>query len=356
VVTVFVTPQDAATAGVAFEDLILLHDVNGDGSLDFSSLSLETVDANPPGSPDTTFTLIIPNELATLSLTTSIFSKFAIGGVKALALGAVAGFLGGGGGTNPNIPQFGDTAVTSFGDPSSTAAILGAPPKFDLNSLTQTLVLNTGEFLMFEIDLLENDGINNVEHVTLFINNVGVDTNQYDYDTSIVFERFGLSEVVINDPNELFSSADFKIIERDSQNFRLQFFITFEKPMDTSNIYLQAWDLDKNPVYKEIPNAIMVVESASEEKVAEPLPEWLKLNVEWWSQEQISDDEFIQGIQYLISKNIISVSVITTEEDSSKGIPDWIRNNAEWWSQEIISDDDFLNGIEYLVNIGIIQI
>jgi len=126
--------------------------------------------------------------------------------------------------------------------------------------------------------------------------------------------------------------------------------------MDTSNIYLQAWDLDKNAIYKEIPNAIMVIEPVSEEKVAEPLPQWLKTNAEWWSQEQISDDEFIQGIQYLISKNIISVNVITTEEDSSKGIPDWIRNNAEWWSQEIISDEDFLNGIEYLVNIGIIQI
>jgi len=225
-----------------------------------------------------------------------------------------------------------------------------------LNSLEQTQVLNTGELLVFEFDLFENDGINNVEHVTLFINNVGVDTNQYDYDTSIVFERFGISEVVINDPNELFSSADFKIVEEDSQNFRLQFYITFEKPMDTSNIYLQAWDLDKNVIYKEIPNAIMVIEPVSEEKVAEPLPQWLKTNAEWWSQKQISDNEFVQGIQYLISKNIISVSVITTEEDSSKGIPDWIRNNAEWWSQDQISDTDFLNGIEYLVNVGIIQI
>ncbi len=33
-----------------------------------------------------------------------------------------------------------------------------------------------------------------------------------------------------------------------------------------------------------------------------------------------------------------------------------IKNNAEWWSQGAISEDDFLNGIEYLVKNGIIQI
>ena len=37
-------------------------------------------------------------------------------------------------------------------------------------------------------------------------------------------------------------------------------------------------------------------------------------------------------------------------------IPYWIKNNAKWWSDDKISDDDFLSGIEYLLTNNIIKI
>ena len=37
-------------------------------------------------------------------------------------------------------------------------------------------------------------------------------------------------------------------------------------------------------------------------------------------------------------------------------IPEWVKNNAAWWSEDIISEKEFLSGIEYLVNNGIIQV
>ena len=39
-----------------------------------------------------------------------------------------------------------------------------------------------------------------------------------------------------------------------------------------------------------------------------------------------------------------------------KAIPDWIRNNAKWWSEDSITETDFLNGIEFLIEKKIIQI
>ena len=30
-------------------------------------------------------------------------------------------------------------------------------------------------------------------------------------------------------------------------------------------------------------------------------------------------------------------------------IPEWIKNNAGWWANDEIDDQTFLNGIEYLV-------
>ena len=35
-------------------------------------------------------------------------------------------------------------------------------------------------------------------------------------------------------------------------------------------------------------------------------------------------------------------------------IPDWVRNNEGWWSQNQINDDDFASGIEFLIKEEII--
>jgi len=40
----------------------------------------------------------------------------------------------------------------------------------------------------------------------------------------------------------------------------------------------------------------------------------------------------------------------------AKLIPDWVKNNAEWWATDQIEDADFLNGIEYLITKNIIGI
>ena len=41
---------------------------------------------------------------------------------------------------------------------------------------------------------------------------------------------------------------------------------------------------------------------------------------------------------------------------SNDEIPAWIKNNAGWWSDGQITDDDFLKGIEFLVKNGIIKV
>ena len=36
-------------------------------------------------------------------------------------------------------------------------------------------------------------------------------------------------------------------------------------------------------------------------------------------------------------------------------MPSWIKNNAKWWSEGNISDQNFLDGIEFLIENGIIK-
>ena len=40
---------------------------------------------------------------------------------------------------------------------------------------------------------------------------------------------------------------------------------------------------------------------------------------------------------------------------NADSIPDWIKNTAGWWATDKISETEFVNAIEFLVSVGIIQ-
>jgi len=86
------------------------------------------------------------------------------------------------------------------------------------------------------------------------------------------------------------------------------------------------------------------------------IPYWIKNNAEWWSDDKISDNDFIAGIEYLIKNKIINLSSQNINENASDVIPAWIKNNAGWWSAGKISDEDFLSGIKYLIENSIIKV
>ncbi len=45
-----------------------------------------------------------------------------------------------------------------------------------------------------------------------------------------------------------------------------------------------------------------------------------------------------------------------TVKETDLGIPQWVRDNAKWWSEGLITDDDYINGLEYLIKQGILKI
>ena len=86
------------------------------------------------------------------------------------------------------------------------------------------------------------------------------------------------------------------------------------------------------------------------------IPQWIKQNAQWWATNQISDMEFLEGIDFLFEKGIIFVPGKEMKAEMNWNIPSWIKNNALWWSEEKISDDEFLRAIENLVAREIIVI
>jgi len=92
------------------------------------------------------------------------------------------------------------------------------------------------------------------------------------------------------------------------------------------------------------------------------IPNWIKNVAGWWGSGDISENEFVTGIEYLINNNIILLDFVPCNDEiqsqygDTKSIPDWIKNNANWWSENLIDDTDFINGLQYLIEYKIIKI
>lgn len=46
----------------------------------------------------------------------------------------------------------------------------------------------------------------------------------------------------------------------------------------------------------------------------------------------------------------------TTAKAADLGIPKWIRDNAKWWSEGLITDQDYINGLQFLIKEGILKV
>ncbi|MGI0056364.1 MAG: hypothetical protein ACREAK_03190 [Nitrosarchaeum sp.] len=86
------------------------------------------------------------------------------------------------------------------------------------------------------------------------------------------------------------------------------------------------------------------------------IPSWIKNSAKWWSENQIADNDFVEGIKYLIKEGIIKIEPIqeTNAESDGRNIPEWIKTTAGWWANDLVPEDDFIRGMQYLVQQGII--
>ena len=66
-------------------------------------------------------------------------------------------------------------------------------------------------------------------------------------------------------------------------------------------------------VYAEIEGKLLLVNGFEvKDKDANKVPVWIKNNAQWWSENKITDSDFLQGIEFLVSNKIIAVQ---TESD-----------------------------------------
>jgi len=86
------------------------------------------------------------------------------------------------------------------------------------------------------------------------------------------------------------------------------------------------------------------------------IPDWIKTYAQNWATGEISDREFIMGLDFMLQNNIIVISNFNYEYSSIDNVPSWFRNTAHWWSIDLISQQEFINSIKYLIQENIISI
>ena len=70
----------------------------------------------------------------------------------------------------------------------------------------------------------------------------------------------------------------------------------------------------------------------------------------------MSDNEFENGIKYLVENKIIKISEMPQNSQYIQGGIPWVKNLVGMWVSGKASDDDFTNAIEYMKSTGIITV
>jgi hypothetical protein len=87
------------------------------------------------------------------------------------------------------------------------------------------------------------------------------------------------------------------------------------------------------------------------------IPDWVRNTAKWWSLNQISDQDFAKGLEYLIQNDVIRIPENQSSEGSAETeLPSWLRKNAGWWSQGQLSDGEFFKSIQWLIDNGFIKL
>ena len=86
------------------------------------------------------------------------------------------------------------------------------------------------------------------------------------------------------------------------------------------------------------------------------IPIWIKQSGEWWSTDQIIDSEFLEGIKFLVEKQVIEIPLFEMSSESEWKIPTWAKTAVGWWYEDKITDDEFLSIIKNLVEREIIVV
>ena len=213
------------------------------------------------------------------------------------------------------------------------------------NFLDSRLVLEVNRPHTISFVVQENQGINNLEHVTVYFDTKKPDLSQDFKTTHIRWEKN--KTPTLNNPSGFLNNADIRVVPVDAITSKIDIEFSFAVPMESVDLQFVVWDLSRNQIQQYYSDAIQVIPEKSilsepeidpepiekYEIEPEPLFSWNLFN-EWagYSTDSMSDKEFLLHLGIKDEK-----------------IPNWVKeNNAKWLKNGYISQQDFLIAITNL--------
>ena len=86
------------------------------------------------------------------------------------------------------------------------------------------------------------------------------------------------------------------------------------------------------------------------------IPNWFKHTTEYWTSQNMSNEEYFQTLEFLFYEKIIQLpQTKVPKENMELQIPVWINTNAVKWTEGELSNDEFSIGIQWMLDHRIIQ-
>jgi len=233
--------------------------------------------------------------------------------------------------------------------------------EIQLTNKMPTAIVETGNEIQLRMLLYENSGTSALQHIALYTNlrnNERVDKS----DTYVQYDKGKPIKIV--DKNGYLSDTKVSFVQR-NKNVEWVFSLTFAKPMDTSNIIVRAWDIDRNSRDAVFLDAIKVEQAESTlpsesqpviipelQSEVNPESDLLKMDPEpllsvpllkqWagFSEQSVSDEEFLQNLGLEGTK-----------------IPSWFKKSqvAKWVIEETISQRELIDTLKFFEKNGILN-
>lgn len=88
------------------------------------------------------------------------------------------------------------------------------------------------------------------------------------------------------------------------------------------------------------------------------LPTYVKTSLSQWSGYHSKDYHFYDSVTYLIDNEYIQFNNWQKSDSLQEKLsyPDWILHTVDLYEEEQVSDEELLNMIEYLINNRIVRI
>ena len=166
--------------------------------------------------------------------------------------------------------------VVGGGDTSSGGGIRDkAAPLFVDNSITidqtvlvdglgnEPVVVSTGDAVEFVVTASDNLGVDNITHISIFLNHDGKRILNNLQETYVSF-KYG--DLIIQNPQGLVESATMDTAV-DGDNKKFIFNVTFDETFDTSNVLIRAWDAYGHLSMMYLLDSLKVVPATTDESV-----------------------------------------------------------------------------------------